>query len=187
MDENRVTDGYLFLSEADAVLAAQEKKKIAYLEKHMDYHSAESVLRVYKKAVLERVFRTPVGIAYLRKLQQALLKCGEFEETEIPPIALYNTYEVRMRDSYVSVKPRIQPAKKKRVPWQVLSVILNVVLSLAVVSMFAITLKSDNPNILNYEKQLVNQYAAWEQELTQREQVIREKERALSIGSENEP
>lgn len=184
MDENRITEGYLFMNEADAALAAQEKKKIAYLEKHMDYHSAESVLRVYKKAVLERVFRTPVGLEYLRRLQKALIKCGEFEETEIPPIALYGTYEVRMRDSYAPVRPRVQPAKKKGTPWPVLSVILNVILSLAVVSMFAITLKSENPNILNYEKQIMNKYAAWEQELTEREQTVREKERELQIETE---
>lgn len=184
MDENRIAEGYLFMNEADAALAAQEKKKIAYLEKHLDYHSPENVLRVYKKAVLERVFRTPVGIEYLRRLQRALIQCGEFEETDIPPIALYATYEVRMRDSYAPVRPRVQPAKKKGTPWQVLSVILNIFLLLAVVCMFAITLKSENPNILNYEKQLVNKYAAWEQELTEREQTIREKERELKIEAE---
>lgn len=50
--------------------------------------------------------------------------------------------------------------------------------------MFMITLKSDNPNILNYEKNLVNRYAAWEQELREREQVVREKERELNIGNQ---
>lgn len=62
-----------------------------------------------------------------------------------------------------------------------ISTILNVVLALAVVGMFAITLKSDNPNILNYEKQIINKYASWDQELTEREQAVREKERQLQI------
>ena len=33
--------------------------------------------------------------------------------------------------------------------------------------MFAIALTSDEPNILNYERALVNKYSAWEQELTE--------------------
>ena len=45
--------------------------------------------------------------------------------------------------------------------------------------MFLITLKSDNPNILNYKQVLTNQYASWEQNLTERENRIREKEQEL--------
>ena len=39
--------------------------------------------------------------------------------------------------------------------------------------------KSDNPNILNYKQVLTNQYASWEQNLTERENRIREKEQEL--------
>ena len=88
---------------------------------------------------------------------------------------------LKMRDSYAPVRRRVQPAAKKRTPWPVISTILNVVLALAVAGMFAITLKSDNPNILNYEKQILNKYASWDQELTEREQAVREKERELQI------
>ena len=57
--------------------------------------------------------------------------------------------------------------------------ILNVFLVLLVIAMFAITLTGKNPNILNYERALTDQYAGWEQELTEREAAVREKERAL--------
>ena len=67
-----------------------------------------------------------------------------------------------------------------------ISVILNVLLVLAIIAMFTITLKSDNPNVLNYEKAITNKYAAWEQELTEREQRIREKEKELRIESDLE-
>ena len=45
--------------------------------------------------------------------------------------------------------------------------------------MFVITIKSDNPNILNYETALQNRYSAWEQELNDREKAIKEKELEL--------
>ena len=61
------------------------------------------------------------------------------------------------------------------------SLILNVLLVIAICAMFAISLKSDNPNILNYKKNLTNQYAAWEQQLTERENAVREKEKELQF------
>ena len=45
-------------------------------------------------------------------------------------------------------------------------------------------MKSENPNILNYEQNLINKYAQWEQELSERESIIREKERELNITIE---
>ena len=62
-----------------------------------------------------------------------------------------------------------------------LSVIMNIVMIVAIIAMFVITLNSDQPNILNYERNLQNKYASWEQELTRREQTVREKERELHI------
>ena len=54
-----------------------------------------------------------------------------------------------------------------------------ILLAVLVAGMFLITLKSDNPNILNYKQVLTNQYASWEQNLTERENRIREKEQEL--------
>ena len=65
-----------------------------------------------------------------------------------------------------------------------ISVILNILLALAMLAMFIISLNSDYPNIINYERAVTDRYAAWEQELTEREKVIREKERELMIEGE---
>lgn len=181
IQDERIVDGYLFMSEEDAELAKQEQKKIAYLEQHMDYSSPDNVLRVYKKAMVERVFKTPVGYVYLKRMQIYLRKCGLIEEEDIPPIVLGQSYTVKMRKSYSPARQRVKPAAEKKAQWPVISVMLNVILVLAVTAMFAITMKSSTPNILNYKTNLINQYAGWEQELTEREKVIREKERELDI------
>ena len=65
-----------------------------------------------------------------------------------------------------------------------LSIILNVLLMIAIIAMFTITLESDNPNVLNYERALTDRYASWEQELTEREQAVRQRERELQIEEE---
>ena len=55
---------------------------------------------------------------------------------------------------------------------------------IAIIAMFTITLESDNPNVLNYERALTDRYASWEQELTEREQAVRQRERELQIEEE---
>ena len=55
-----------------------------------------------------------------------------------------------------------------------------------VFAMFVITLQSDNPNILNYRQAITNEYASWEQELTERENKVREKEQKLGMEAESD-
>ena len=58
---------------------------------------------------------------------------------------------------------------------------MNVLLLVAVIAMFVIALSSSHPNILNYRSAILNEYASWQQELSEREQIIRDKERDLKI------
>ena len=41
----------------------------------------------------------------------------------------------------------------------------------------------ENANIINYRNAIVNEYSTWEEELSQREHAVREKERELGISS----
>lgn len=179
-------EGYAFYSQKDAELATQERKKAEYLKTHIDFNDPESVLRIYKKAVNERIFKTPVGIAYLKEIQMYLKCCDGIPSEEIPAVPLYVSYENDVRENSLPVKNRIQPSakeEKKKNGYKV-SVILNIVLVVAVIAMFAITLNAEHPNILNYERALTNKYSDWEQQLTQREQAIREKELELKLNVE---
>ena len=54
-------------------------------------------------------------------------------------------------------------------------------LAVLVIVLFAISLTGKNPTIINYRSKIVNQYASWEQELKEREAVVREKEAQLGI------
>jgi hypothetical protein len=42
--------------------------------------------------------------------------------------------------------------------------------------MFYVNSTINSPTILNYEQEILNKYAAWEQELTEREAAVKEKE-----------
>lgn len=177
-----VVSGFAFYSEKDAGLAEQERQKIAYLDKHIDHADIQSVLAIYKKALEDRVFRTPVGLEYLRELQGELRAQGEELGEEVPPIPLWTSFaDVRTKTSPARRRIQSMPEDGGKKEGLHLSVIMNIVMIVAIIAMFVITLNSDQPNILNYERNLQNKYASWEQELTQREQTVREKERELHI------
>ena len=177
-----VANGFNFISAEDAGLAETEGKKADYFRKKVNKKDIKGLLAVYNKILDEKVFQTPVGWEYLRELQENLRTAGAGEES-IRPIPLFVSFAHKNSgetDNHI-VKQRIRPAaqKRQRIKPLWVSVLLNVLLVILVLSMFAITLQSDNPNILNYQKALTTQYAQWEQELSEREQALREREQAV--------
>lgn len=184
---NLSVGGYRFYTEKDAQLAATELKKVEYLEARIDYSRPDSILTVYEKAIHERIFKTPVGLQYLKELRDYLLKQSEIDPQRVPDIPLYNTFSGEVREKSAPARNRIKTAgggKDREGSGFMISVILNVLLVLAIISMFTITIRSDNPNVLNYERVLTNRYAQWEQDLTDRENAVREKERELKLNGD---
>lgn len=176
--------GYLFYTEKDASLARIEEQKIEYLEARMDYSAPESIRYIYEKAIQERLFKTPVGLRYLKQLQDFLISQPQIAPDTVPEIPLYVAFDGELRERTNPARARIVPQKKKDKDKTrfTCSVLLNVLLVFAIVVMFYIAVTNEQPNIFNYERVLQNKYASWEQELTEREQAIREKELELKIN-----
>lgn len=182
-NDKLLMNGYRFGSEKDAKTAEEEIKLARYFESRMTGKSGRNRLAVYDQLLDKKVFRTPLGWEYLRHLQEELQSLGIPEE-EIRPIPMYMTFVHDAEDAdRTPVRERIRPARpKSRVNKYHVSVLINIFLVIMVIAMFAITLNSDNPNILNYKNNIINQYASWEQELTERENKVREKENSLQMN-----
>lgn len=176
-------DGYHFYTIEDAEIAAAEQKKIEFLAKKLNFSNPASVHQIYEKLVEERMFKTPVGLTFLKRLQNYLMESPSIDNSKVTPIPLNVVFNGGIREQGNRTRQRIQPSQKKdkKVPALAISVILNLMLVAAVVAMFGIAVTADEPNILNYERAITNRYASWEQELTEREQAVREKERALEM------
>lgn len=179
-----VVNGFQFGTQQDAELAQNEKIRIERLEEKLDYQNQEMVYAVYKKAVNNRVFRTPVGYDFLKRLQRILYDNAQEDIANIP---IYGVYS--MRESANPTIERIQASRKpvKEKPKQEFfsrktSIIVNIGLLVLVIVMFVIATTGSNPTIVNYERTLQNRYAEWEQQLSDREQAIREKEKELLIA-----
>ena len=181
-------NGFQFGSDKDRELAETEYSSIQYINGKIENRSAETILSVYQGAIERKMFRTPVGYAYLHDLQKRMVSMGMPRE-KIPPIPLMQVFD---NSATVEDKPRREVVANKRKKRNELReknrilVIANIVLILLVIALFAISLKGSTPNMLNYRSAIINEYSSWEQELSLREGQIREKEKDLGISSPEE-
>ena len=176
-------EGYLFVNAADAVLAEKEQKQIAYLEQKLDYQKSEQILQVLQKLIEERTFKTPVGLMYLKRLQDFLKNNSTIDKERIPAIPVDFICDKSVPEKRVelkSVRAAVQKREEIQKSNQKISFILNVVLIIGMIVMFWMATQSENLNMINYKNKLENRYAKWEQELTEREQAVREKEQNLN-------
>jgi len=177
-------DGYHFQTQKDAEQAQSELARIEKLEEKLDYNNAHMLYAVYTKALGTHIFKTQIGYEFLHKLQKKLKELPAQEES-IEDIDLDTLYQLRdstnpaVERIKASVKPKPKPPKPKKTKREIslrMSIGLNVILILLVAVMFYISMNGENATVLNYERVLQNRYATWEQELTEREAVVREKE-----------
>lgn len=181
-NEDLIVGGYKFATVADAETARMETKKIENLEQHLDYRKPQNVLLVYNKAIDNKVFLTPIGLAYLQKMQAEMLKWG-VPADKIRPVPLYGTFSNKTENN-ISIRKSIA-ARKPKIEYKgrfITSLLINIILVLLVAAMFAVSWKSDVPNIVNYRTAVVNEYSEWEQQLTERENAVREAEKQLNIS-----
>lgn len=184
MDNNEgelVVGGFRYGTVADAETARMEEKKIVTLESHLDYHNPQSVLLVYNKAIENKVFLTPLGMAYLHRMQVQLVKCGVPKE-KIRPIPLYGTFSNKTENNS-SIRKSIA-ARGVKIEYKgrfIASICINILFAAALAAMVYLSFRSEVPTIVNYRRTVVDEYSEWEQELSEREKAVREAERALDL------
>lgn len=190
-----IVEGYQFFTQEEAKKAAQELAKIKILDEKLDETNTDMVLSLYKKAREQQTFETEIGLAYLRNLQIYLIGEKVISPEELPLPVYYSKHNwekesVRIKEEYraeeeeISKKAEEQVNKAKEAARKAKDksrfyVVTICVLIFMVIGMFLITLTGNNENILNYKTVITNRYAEWEQELTEREAAIREKEAKL--------
>ena len=184
MNNELIVDGYIFGTMADADLAREESERIKYLDDNMNYANIPKVLQLYNRALDTKMFQTPVGWEYLIRLKNLLLSAG-VTEPQIRPIPLYNVFA--REEEPAKMIDRIQaPTRKKKDVYRrkyAVSVLITCIMVVLVIVLFFIALHAETPNMLNYRNAIINDYADWEQDIRERENKVREKERELEMVS----
>ncbi|RDU24796.1 hypothetical protein [Anaerosacchariphilus polymeriproducens] len=177
-------NGFIFKTEREARLAKKEVEGIHYVKSKVDLNNPDTVLELYRKVIEQELFQTPVGISFLKEMQEYLEAEPYIRTSEIPPIPIRQEVIIEETLSEKIGKKKLKLNKiyeinyKKRYFY---SVTLNVILVFALVAMFFIINTSGNVNIINYENRLVDKYEEWVQELEQREKAIELREKELGI------
>ncbi len=192
--------GYIFEDENKAKKAAKELKAVEYLLGQIKDADEKGVLTVYKKLLNQRLFSTEIGMSFLSQLRQNLIASGVFEESEVPEVYSLEGEE-KPNNKTEEIPPAVNEkqenakAKNKKADKTVGTVpqdlkaqinklklvnkillVLCITLILCVAGMFYVNSTINSPTILDYEEKLIDKYSAWEQELTEREAAVKEKE-----------
>lgn len=197
-----IVGGFLFEDEDFAREAKNDLSKIEMLNSKLNYEYFDTIALVYDKAVDGQIFNSIVGECYLKKLQEFLIEHkDENIEYVVKPIRVraipdkskavqINKNETEKSKSKFgetvtlengkSMKVRVGQNKELKGKLR-FSVILNFIMAAIIVCLFIITLTGSNENIINYKNAVANKYAQWDEELKERENIIREKEKELEI------
>lgn len=190
--------GFEYDNEQDAQKAAKELKAVEYiLGQIKESNDEQAVHRLYVRLIDQNLFSTEVGLSFLNQIRDNLLKTGKFKEDELP----VNNYSKKIKnDTNVSKKKSDKPKKGSSAnkvssnevsPKKEFSskdyirlkkinsflIVCCITLVLCVLGMFYVSSTINSPTILNYEEELLDKYSSWEQDLTEREEALRTKER----------
>ena len=145
-EDNLSAFGYTFGSLRDADLAREEKEKITTIQKSLGKYNLSQLMDLYSRTNNGRIFRTPVGLEYLKGFRNYILKNGASEE-DVPPVVTYVTYS---SEAAAEQKKLVRDAKAlQAVPAELkrarnsfsVSVVFNVILLLMVAAMFYIAVR----------------------------------------------
>lgn len=195
-DREFVVDGFAFHTRKEAEKAQKELEGIQYLKKKIDGQEPEKIIQVYHKVMEQQLFETPVGLYFIKELQEELRKVPYLMEDAIPPIDIpkgtgLRTDALKQIEEDTSLDNAKKEKKDKQAEFEQektehklglkFSVFINILLLLVVIGMFAISMTSNNINILNYQNKIIDKYESWEQELEQREATVKEYEEKYGI------
>lgn len=171
-----IVDGFLFDNEDLLKEAKREAEGVRYMKARVDLQYPDRVLQIYQRMLAQKMFQTQIGYSYLRELQDYLYTMPQVSNEEIPPIPVQST--VKVSDAAGTTDVLRDENRKCRAAFR-WSMIINFFAAAVIVIMFAIAMSSNSPTVLNYENELQNKYAAWEQQLSEREAAVSQKERML--------
>lgn len=196
MEQRYMIDGFEFCYEEDEKRAKEEFARIKALSSRIDEDDLGALKAVYTKAVEQKIFETQIGLCYLADIRRYLLSKGVLGEKECPIPVLYTRTSVqnqtkRLSEEYASFKQKVKKdaeeklQKEKQENRRLVHKcrqrnLACVILGIMVAVMFVISMTGNNPTVLNYKRAITDQYAEWEQQLTERENAVRQKEAEFS-------
>lgn len=188
MKNEFVVDGFSFETKEEYEKAKGEQEVISYLETKIDFRNTAAVLSIYHKLLEKESFQTAVGLSFLKGLRTNLLSSGKIAEKDLKQIPVQA--QKKAADSFTEREKKLletgkdvsllKELRKKKIYIRNMGIIIAT-LCVMLIAMVVITLFSDQDVWLDTETKIQDKYAAWEEELEQREAIVKEKEKTFAI------
>lgn len=182
MDKNSlIVEGFVFSSYKEAQTALKEQKNIEIIRQRTPFSDSRAVYELYAKLIERDMFKTMVGYSFLYELRQHLLTDFGYDEAELPTVIIPKRMEY---DKVREMNQGVLEAKLQRV-LQIKKRMAIVITALVIMVLGMFVIAAVNPNVgyVNTENKILNKYSAWEEELEQREEAVKEKEEKLKQDS----
>lgn len=179
--ENKFTfQGHTFDDEKQLIAAKKEAEAVEYLRSKTDFGNLNGLRKLYDKILDRGMMETVIGIQFLKEIRDTLIGSGMFKEDQIRPVPLLPEVKKLKKRNEVQKRSR-ERTRLERCERQ--NTILKTVcffLVVLVISMFIVVLTGKrSPLAIRYEEQIINKYAAWAQEINEKELYLRNYVREL--------
>lgn len=174
--------GFTFQSEAELAEAKKEAEVVAYIRSQADLGNVKTVVKLYNRLIEKGTLVTSLGIAFLQELRSRALESGLVAESSLhalPEPVKPEKLQAEKKPSKEKKLMEFYKEKSKRLTFTV------VVLCIVIVILFAIRLFGTASPFTDYEQKVLDEYAGWKEELTEKEESLHEWEKSLQEWEED--
>lgn len=189
--------GFTFTSETELNEAKKEAEVVSYIRSQADLGNTKTVVKLHNRLIEKGTLNTVLGIAFLQELRSRALESGVVAESSLKPLPQPVVAEKVQGEKKVSKDRKLMELYRNRCKNLTVAV---VVLCLVIAGLFAIRMFGTASPYTDYEKEVLDDYAGWkdelnqkeeslhqwEQELTEKERILAEWERSLSAREEKQ-
>lgn len=177
--------GFCFMDAKEFKEAKREAESIEYIKANTDLNDRNKALKLYHKLVDRKTFKSIIGYVFLKELQNKILQDGIVTPDNLPniiveknakiPKAYANTLEMEKVERHKEILENYRIRHRN-------ARIINFFLVVIIIAMIAISLFRDRTVFVEFENQVIDKYASWEEELQERENALKEKEEQVGLN-----
>lgn len=175
MTKEWIVQGFEFATKEEYEKAKKEQESIAYIRAKSDFKNPKSIVKVYQSLVEKDMFETIIGYTFMENLRRIIIAKQLLPEEVVAPIKLKKQGRHMVEKPKKDYKKEYEALANKRMR----SSYLNVALVVIIAAMFAITYYGPKNNQQIAKTKVQDEYAAWKEQLQQKEQQLEEREAAI--------
>ena len=168
--------GFTFHSEAELSEAKKEAEVVAYIRGQADLSNVKTVVKLYNRLIEKGTLTTELGIAFLKELRSRALDSGVVTENSLEALPVPEKQKPD-EPKVISKDRKLMELYRERS--RNLAIVVAI-LCVVIVALFAIRLFGTASPFVDYEQKVLNEYAGWKEELTEKEDALHIWEEQLS-------